>query len=221
MSSHTSQKPASRRLRAAVVASAAVAAAVVVTACTWGASAQESVATAPATTAIEAAGSPPGALPPLERGSGAVLAHDGGVAEGTTVFDDVPAVSQLDPELLAALRSAAADASDSGIVLEVNSGWRSRDHQARLLRDAIAEYGSAEEAARWVATPDSSPHVSGDAIDIGGTDAAAWLAANGAQYGLCQIYANEPWHFEQRPEAVRAGCPAMYPDPTYDPRMNP
>ncbi len=41
----------------------------------------------------------------------------------------------------------------------------------------------------------------------------------GAEYGLCQIYANEPWHYELRPDAVEVGCPALYADPTEDPRM--
>jgi hypothetical protein len=61
--------------------------------------------------------------------------------------------------------------------------------------------------------------VSGDAVDIGPSGAAAWLAAHGAAYGLCQIYGNEPWHYELRPEAVADGCPPMYADPTQDPRM--
>jgi hypothetical protein len=61
--------------------------------------------------------------------------------------------------------------------------------------------------------------VSGDAVDIGPSGAAAWLSAHGAEYGLCRIYGNEPWHFELRPEAIDHGCPAMYADPTHDPRM--
>jgi D-alanyl-D-alanine carboxypeptidase len=101
----------------------------------------------------------------------------------------------------------------------VNSGWRSPEYQDQLLREAISEYGSEEEAARWVATADTSPHVSGDAIDIGRSDATAWLSEHGAEYGLCQIYNNEPWHYELRPEAIDHGCPAMYADPTHDPRM--
>jgi zinc D-Ala-D-Ala carboxypeptidase len=36
---------------------------------------------------------------------------------------------------------------------------------------------------------------------------------------LCQIYSNEPWHYELRPEAIDHGCPPMYADPTQDPRM--
>jgi hypothetical protein len=61
--------------------------------------------------------------------------------------------------------------------------------------------------------------VSGDAVDIGPLDATAWLSEHGAKYGLCQIYRNEPWHYELRPEAIGHGCPPMYADPTRDPRM--
>jgi hypothetical protein len=70
-----------------------------------------------------------------------------------------------------------------------------------------------------VATPNTSAHVSGDAVDIGPGKAAAWLSEHGATYGLCQIYGNEPWHYELRPEAIDHGCPVMYADPTHDPRM--
>jgi D-alanyl-D-alanine carboxypeptidase len=137
-----------------------------------------------------------------------------------TVFDDeYPGVAKLDPELLQALREAATDAADDGIEFYVNSGWRSPEYQNRLRREAVAKYGSEEEAARWVATVDTSPHVSGNAVDIGPSAARAWLSAHGATYGLCQIYRNEPWHYELRPEAVDHGCPAMYADPSHDPRM--
>jgi D-alanyl-D-alanine carboxypeptidase len=157
-----------------------------------------------------------GALP--ERG--ALGEADGAVPDGTTVFDnDVPGVANLDPALLAALRRAATDAAGDGVEFLVDSGWRSAAYQEQLLQDAVSKYGSEEEAARWVATPDTSPHVSGDAVDIGPSDAAAWLSEHGAEYGLCQIYANEPWHYELRPEATDQGCPAMYADPTHDPRM--
>jgi hypothetical protein len=61
--------------------------------------------------------------------------------------------------------------------------------------------------------------VSGDAVDIEHDDATAWLSEHGAEYGLCQIYLNEPWHYELRSDAVDYGCPAMYADPTHDPRM--
>jgi LAS superfamily LD-carboxypeptidase LdcB len=101
----------------------------------------------------------------------------------------------------------------------VDSGWRSPAYQQRLLREAITKYGSEKEAARWVATPKRSAHVSGDAVDVAPSSAAAWLSEHGAAYGLCRIYGNEPWHYELRPDAIAHGCPAMYADPTRDPRM--
>jgi hypothetical protein len=145
---------------------------------------------------------------------------DSAVPAGTTVFDDeVPGVAKLDPSLLGALRRAATDAAADGVELHVDSGWRSPRYQRHLLQEAIARYGSEAEAARWVATPGRSAHVSGDAVDIGPSGAAAWLSEHGAEYGLCRIYGNEPWHYELRPEAGARGCPPMYADPTHDPRM--
>lgn len=144
----------------------------------------------------------------------------GSLPTDVTVFDDqYPGVANLDPELLKALRQAATDAAGDGVEFYVNSGWRSPAYQAKLLREAVAKYGSEQEAARWVATPETSPHVSGNAVDIGRSDATAWLSENGARYGLCQIYSNEPWHYELRPQAITEGCPPMYPDPSHDPRM--
>ena len=151
---------------------------------------------------------------------GALGEADGVVPDGTTVFDDeIPGVANLDPALLGALRQAATDAADDGVEFFITSGWRSSEYQNQLLREAISEYGSEEEAARWVATADTSLHVSGDAVDIGHIDATAWLSEHGAEYGLCQIYRNEPWHYELRPKAIDHGCPPMYADPTHDPRM--
>lgn len=137
-----------------------------------------------------------------------------------TVFDEaVPAVANLDPDLRRALRRAVADAADDGVELRVTSGRRSPEHQNRLLRAAVSTYGSEREAARWVATAATSPHVAGKAVDIGGSGATTWLSGHGAAYGLCQIYRNEPWHYELRGAASDRGCPRMYADPTQDPRM--
>jgi len=150
---------------------------------------------------------------------GALGEADGAVPDGTTVFDDeIPGVGNLDPALLGALRQAATDAAYDGVEFFVDSGWRSPEYQEQLLQKAILKYGSEAEAARWVATPNTSAHVSGEAVDIGRSDAAAWLSEHGAEYGLCQIYSNEPWHYELRPEAIDHGCPPPYADATHDPR---
>jgi D-alanyl-D-alanine carboxypeptidase len=151
---------------------------------------------------------------------GALGEADGAIPDGATVFDDrIPGVTNLDPALRGALRQAATDAAADGVEFFVDSGWRSPEYQNQLLREAVSEYGSEEEAARWVATPNTSAHVSGDAVDIGPSDATAWLSEHGAEYGLCQIYGNEPWHYELRPEAVDHGCPPVYADLTHDPTM--
>jgi len=157
----------------------------------------------------------------IPRGSGSALTEaDGVLPDDVTVSEDQYAgIGKLRPDLLGALREAAGAAASDGVQLYVNSGWRSPSYQNELLREAVAEYGSMREAARWVATADTSPHVAGVAADIGPSRAAMWLSDHGAAYGLCQIYRNEPWHFELRPSAVNGACPRMYADPTQDPRM--
>jgi D-alanyl-D-alanine carboxypeptidase len=186
------------------------------------------VASAPSSSSVEV-GQSTGTQTALDEADGVIPdgvvdEADGFIADGVavSVFDqEMPAVGRLDPDLLDAVRRAATDAEADGLGLRVNSGWRSPEYQQRLLQDAVAEYGSQAEAARWVSTADTSAHVSGEAVDIGPFDAAAWLSAHGAAHGLCQIYANEPWHYELRPDAVGDGCPRMYADPTEDPRMQP
>jgi D-alanyl-D-alanine carboxypeptidase len=164
---------------------------------------------------------PPGDRPGIATADrGGVTADDGVLPGGVTVFDDRhPGVTNLDADLLAALRDAATDAARDGITIDVNSGWRSARYKDRILREAVSRYGSEREAARWVATATTSPHVAGKAVDLGPSHAISWLVDHGARYGLCRIYANEPWHYELRPAAVADGCPAMYADPTHDPRM--
>ncbi|MEV5201374.1 M15 family metallopeptidase [Streptomyces sp. NPDC053720] len=126
-------------------------------------------------------------------------ADEGGTPDGRqlTPFDTrYPAIARLDKRLLKAVQQAARDARDDGIEFRVTSGWRSREHQQRLLDEGIQKYGSAEKARQFVNTPEKSTHVSGKAVDIGPTDADDWLIRNGSDYGLCQVYNNEMWHFE-------------------------
>lgn len=113
-------------------------------------------------------------------------------------FDDThPAIAGLDQVLRVALQSAARDAHARGVDLWVTSGLRTADQQRELLDDAVQRYGSLAEARRFVATPETSSHVTGHAVDVGPTDGADWMLRHGAAYGLCQTYANEMWHFER------------------------
>lgn len=149
--------------------------------------------------------------------AGVVVSQDDGyIADGQELspFDEsVPAITKLDPDLLAALQWAATDAEADGIVMVVNSGWRSETYQQALLDEAVVTYGSEAEARKWVDTPEGSNHVKGTAVDIGPEEADAWLIENGSAYGLCQTYANEIWHFQLMTEPGGT-CPPPVTDAT-------
>jgi zinc D-Ala-D-Ala carboxypeptidase len=121
------------------------------------------------------------------------------------------AVGRLDPALLSAIQNAATAAAADGITITITSGWRSPEFQQRLLDNAIQTYGSYAAARQYVQTPEASKHVTGQAVDVGGQGADQWLIANGSRFGLCQIYANELWHFELATDAA-GNCPALLPN---------
>lgn len=122
-----------------------------------------------------------------------------------------PAVGNLDPALLLAVQQATTAAAADGVTMTITSGWRSLAFQQQLLDDAIATYGSVAAARQYVQTPERSRHVLGQAVDMGGVGADQWLIANGARFGLCQIYANELWHFELAADAAGT-CPLLLPN---------
>lgn len=146
-------------------------------------------------------------------GPGSATAAEGRVGDARVTVDDLdhPTIAGLDPALREALRAATADARADGVEVLVTSGWRSRAYQQRLLDQAVASRGSREEALRWVATPEVSRHVRGEAVDVGPTDAAYWMDEHGADHGLCRVYANEVWHFELL-TAPGGTCPALRED---------
>jgi D-alanyl-D-alanine carboxypeptidase len=136
---------------------------------------------------------------PLTIGPAATDSNGGWIPEGQTLspFDvSNPALAQLDPPLLNAIQGAARAAAAEGVDLRITSGWRSKGFQQSLFDDAVRKYGSVDIAKQFVASPDVSKHVVGQAVDVAPIDADNWLIRNGAQFGLCQIYANELWHFE-------------------------
>lgn len=151
-----------------------------------------------------------------DGGDSEITAADGLLEEPVSVDADLPALTRLDADLFAAVEQAAKDARAEGVEMLITSGWRSPEYQEHLMADAIEEYGSAEEAARWVASPAESHHVSGAAVDVGPTEAAYWMSRFGSHYGLCQTYANEIWHYELVTEPG-GECPAPVPDATEQP----
>ena len=150
----------------------------------------------------------------LTAAPAAAVPGDGYLPAGQLLspFDpSTPAVNRLDPALLTAVQQATTAAAVDGVTIGLTSGWRSPDFQRQLFADAVVQYGSAEIAAQYVASPEVSKHVTGEAVDIGPTDADNWLLTNGRRFGLCQIYANEIWHFELA-SAYSGACPPLRPN---------
>lgn len=96
--------------------------------------------------------------------------------------------------------------------LGVFSGARSNERQAELWKDALAKYGSVDEARRWVAPPGHSEHNKGNAADLSYNgqsladapeNVVKWLHDNAGQYGLKFPLGNENWHVED--DSTRGG----------------
>jgi hypothetical protein len=151
--------------------------------------------------------------PPLDVGTAAIDTYGGWLPDGVTLspFDMAnPIVGQLDPALLIAVQDAARASAAEMIDMRINSGWRSKGFQQRLFDDAVRSYRSLDIAREFVASPDTSKHVEGKAVDIAPVEADKWLIANGPRFGLCQIYANDIWHFELAADQGR--CPPLKPN---------
>jgi D-alanyl-D-alanine carboxypeptidase len=151
---------------------------------------------------------------PLSIGTGATDSWSGYLPDGVTLSPDDTSsqdIARLDPKLLAAIQDAARSASTQGIDITITSGWRSKGFQQRLFDDAVRRYANVDTARQFVASPEVSRHVVGEAVDIAGTGASDWLIRNGAQFGLCQIYANENWHFELATDDA-GRCPPLRPN---------
>lgn len=97
----------------------------------------------------------------------------------------------LDPVFAAKIQALV---KASGGRVTIKSGFRSVERQSALWNAAVAKYGSAKAARKWVAPPGKSNHNHGKAVDLGGDLALAHKLAK--QFGLHAPMSHEPWHFE-------------------------
>lgn len=97
----------------------------------------------------------------------------------------------LDPVFAAKIQALIAA---SGGKVTVKSAFRSVERQSQLWNGALAKYGSAAAARKWVAPPGKSNHNKGNAVDLGGDLALAHKLAAGL--GLSFPMGHEPWHIE-------------------------
>jgi D-alanyl-D-alanine carboxypeptidase len=101
----------------------------------------------------------------------------GGGYEGPLVYRNGEGMR---PDVGAAFDRMAAAASRDGLILVVNSGFRSDAEQAALF--------AAHPDPTWVAPPGSSLHRCATELDIGPETAYGWLAANATRFGFVQRY---------------------------------
>jgi hypothetical protein len=91
------------------------------------------------------------------------------------------------PDVGAAFDRMASTAAADGVVLLVNSGFRSDAEQAALF--------AANPDPTWVAPPGQSLHRCATELDLGPETAYGWLAANAGRFGFVQRYSWEAWHY--------------------------
>jgi D-alanyl-D-alanine carboxypeptidase len=139
--------------------------------------------------------------------------------------------TRLEASTLAAFERMRAAAARDGLQLIVVSGHRSFDHQRAIWErkwnsEALAALSPTERAEailRTSALPGTSRHHWGTDIDLNSVEPSyfeepegratyAWLSANAANFGFCQVYTEashaasrgydaEPWHWSYMPQA--------------------
>lgn len=135
-------------------------------------------------------------------GSGAVGKAAG--SDLSSIYSGRPGgVEGLNQDFASRLSAFAKANPGVGIV----SAYRSPEHQAELWDKALAKYGSAEEARKWVAPPGSSMHNKGMAADLSfsSPEVMSRAHASAAQYGLKFPLSNENWHIEPVGARTAAG----------------
>ncbi len=126
---------------------------------------------------------------------------------------------RIDSEIYPYLQEMFDDMRVEGYYPKVVSGYRSRENQESIFENkyaAFREEGHSKKEARvltekWVATPGTSEHELGLAVDINpdreksGDEVYEWLGKNAHKYGFIKRYpedkteitgiGNEPWHY--------------------------
>lgn len=133
-------------------------------------------------------------------------------------------VFELAPPAALAWHAMKAAAAGDGVVLTMESAFRSVARQAEILGARLAAGQTLDEALRWVAPPGCSEHHTARAIDIGtpgctaleedfeSTAAFAWLQRHAARFGFSLSfprgnrfgYGYEPWHWCWQPAVAAA-----------------
>jgi len=122
--------------------------------------------------------------PGADGGLGQPAFASGGGYEGPLAYRQG---KPMRPDVARAFDRMAAAARRDGVLLLVNSGFRSDAEQARLF--------AANPNPKWVAPPGTSLHRLGTELDLGPPAAHGWLKSGARRFGFIQRYSWEPWHF--------------------------
>lgn len=111
----------------------------------------------------------------------------------------------------AALVEMLDKAEEDGIILKVESGYRSERYQKIIFKKMIAKGRTFDDIVRYVAPPGYSGHVFGTAVDFhpsnwrfADTREYKWLQENGARFNFEETYFRtntfkmpwEAWHWD-------------------------
>jgi hypothetical protein len=145
----------------------------------------------------------PEPAPELETSEQAVIncaartdtGYSGGKPFTITVIevDGYPVERETANHYVAMQRAAQA----AGIGLRINSGFRTMAKQ-QYLYNCYRNCTSGCESCNLAATPGTSNHQSGKALDLNTSAAGvmSWLNANAARFGFKRTVAEEAWHWE-------------------------
>ena len=123
----------------------------------------------------------------------------------------------LHNEAIEPLRAMAAAAAEAGVLLLVDSGYRSARYQRVIFRQFLEKGQRFENIARYVAPPGYSEHALGTVVDFhpsgrgfARSDAYRWLREHAATYGFHETLPRhgrhhfpwEPWHWKFQSDAA-------------------
>ena len=102
-------------------------------------------------------------------------------------------------------------AEEDGLLILVESGYRSANYQTKIFKRMLSEGRDFEDIIRYVAPPGYSNHMLGTAVDFSpsnwrfaDTKQYLWLQENGHTFGFEEIYSEtnslkmpwEAWHWQ-------------------------
>jgi hypothetical protein len=156
---------------------------------------------------------------PVEARAAAEITPDLGAAIGMPAFGsgggyDGPLAYRMGkpmrPDVAAAFdRMAAAARREAGLVLSINSAFRSDAEQARLF--------AANPNPKWVAPPGTSLHRYATELDLGPPAAYPWLQENHRRFGFVWRYKWEAWHYGFGANPRDRRHPARYDQGSWEP----